>query len=98
VASELLETIVTWRTIYESISAPEMSRGHSHEQFHNKWNLGMLKVAGSLGIVDELKNTPVEKHMMKAVEDGKSKDVSRLDDIYVLFGEVEKYIKEKVLS
>jgi hypothetical protein len=98
VAADLLETISTWRKIYESISAPEDPRTPYEQQFHDKWNLGMLKVVASLGIVDELKDTPVEKHMIKAVEDGKLRDPSRLDDIYVLLGEVERYIKEKVVS
>jgi hypothetical protein len=98
VAGDLLETITTWRSIYSSISAPAQPRNSYDEVFYAKWNRGMLKVVASLDIIDEIKNTPVEKHMQKAIEDGKAHDEKRLDDIYVLLGEVERYIQEKVLS
>lgn len=97
-AGDLLETITTWRTIYSTISAPSQPRNSIDETFHAKWNRGMLKVVASLTVIDELKNTPVEKHMLKAIEDGMLHDEKKLDDIYVLLGEVEIYIKEKVLS
>jgi hypothetical protein len=58
----------------------------------------MLKVVAALNIIDELKNTRVEKHMLKAIEDGRTHDEKRLDDIYVLLGEVERYLEEKVAS
>jgi hypothetical protein len=98
VAVDLLETITTWRNIYSTISAPVETRNSYDEQFHEKWNRGMLKVVAALDIIDELKNTPVEKHMLKAIEDGRAHDEKRLDDIYVLLGEVEKYLIEKVAS
>lgn len=97
-AADLLETIKTWRSIYTSISAPDTADNSKDHEFHEKWLLGMLKVVSSLGVIDELKNTPVEKHMMKAVEDGKIKDISRLDDIYVLLGEVERYITDRAMA
>lgn len=98
VAGDLLEVITTWRTIYSTISAPGKSKDTRDEEFHAKWNKGMLKVVAALGVIDSIKNTPVEKHLQKAIEDGKSFDEHKLDDIYVLLGEVERYIQEKVLS
>lgn len=97
-AGDLLETISTWRTIYSTLSAPGSTRNRYDEVFHDKWNKGMLKVVAALGVISELKNTPVEKHLLRAIEDGKSHDEKKLDDIYVLLGEVERYIQEKVLS
>ena len=97
-AVDLLETISTWRNIYSTISAPIETRNSFEEQFHAKWNKGMLKVVAALNIIDELKNTRVEKHMLKAIEDGRTHDEKRLDDIYVLLGEVERYLEEKVAS
>jgi hypothetical protein len=98
VAIDLLETIQTWRTIYSSISAPGVPKNTQEESFHVKWNKGMLKVVASLGVINELKSTPVEKHMQKAVDDGRTFDSAKLDDIYVLLGEVQKYLEEKVAS
>lgn len=95
-AADLLETIKTWRSIYTSISTPDHSSNSKDQVFHDKWMLGMLKVVGSLGVIEEIKNTPVEKHMKKAVDDGRSRDISRLDDIYVLLGEVERYIGDRM--
>lgn len=97
-AADLLETIKTWRSIYTSISTPDTADISANREFHEKWLKGMLKVVGSLGVIDELKNTPVEKHMQKAVEDGRTKDIQKLDDIYVLLGEVERFILEKALA
>jgi hypothetical protein len=98
VAVDLLETISTWRSIYSVISAPVQTRNEFEEQFHAKWNKGMLKVVAALNIIEEIRNTPVEKHLSKAIEDGRTHDEKRLDDIYVLLGEVERYLQEKVAS
>jgi len=95
-AKDLQETILTWLSIYRSITGPSSEK--RPDEFTQKWTKGMLKVAGSLQLISELNNTPVEKHMQKAIEDGKTLDASKLDDIYVLFGEVSEYMKEKVLS
>ena len=98
VAADLLETIQTWREIYSRISVPEKTRTYSNDTYDQKCLYGMLKVVSGLGVIEEIKNTPVEKHLQKAVEDGKAKDIERLDDIYVLLGEVENYIREKMVN
>jgi len=95
---DLLETIQTWRNIYSKISVPEKMRNFSNDAYDQKCLYGMLKVVSGLGLIDEIKNTPVEKHFQKAVEDGKTMDINRLDDIYVLLGEVENYIMEKLVN
>ncbi len=92
---DFLETIETWISIYRSISMPDENSDNRPDEFTDKWYRGMLKVVGSLYIIDELKGTPVEKHLNKAIEDGKSNDTARLDGICVLLGEVERYMKER---
>ena len=96
-ASYLLEIISTWRDIYESISVSvDKERSKEDEEFHRKWNFGMLKVIAALETIDDIACSPVEKHFVKAIEDAKTKDTKKLDDIYVLLGEVEDYLKKKV--
>lgn len=93
----LLEIIQTWRNIYQSISVSvdkEISK--EDEEFHKKWNMGMLKVIAALEIIDDIAGSPVEKHFLKAIEDAKMKNTQKLNDIFVLLGEVEDYLKKKV--
>jgi len=93
----LLEIITTWRNIYESISVSvDKEDTKEDEEFHKKWNTGMLKVIAALTVIDDIAHSPVEKHFIKAIEDAKLKDTRKLDDIYVLLGEVEEYLKKKV--
>ncbi len=92
---DFLETIETWISIYRSISMPDENSDNRPDEFTDKWYRGMLKVVGSLRVIDELKGTPVEKHLHKAIDDGKSNEISRLDDICVLLGEVERYMTER---
>jgi hypothetical protein len=95
-ADYLLEIIVTWRDIYENISiSVDKERSKEDEVFHQKWNVGMLKVIAILEIIDDIACSPVEKHFVKAIEEAKLKDTKHLDDIYVLLGEVETYLEKK---
>lgn len=94
----LLEIISTWRNIYQSISVSiDKEKTKEDEEFHKKWNRGMLKVVASLQMIDDIVKTPVEKHFLKAIENAKMNDTKKLDDIYVLLGEVEDYLKNKDL-
>ncbi len=96
-AGYLLEIISTWRDIYQSISVSvDKEKSKEDEEFHKKWNSGMLKVIAALEIIDDIASSPVEKHFVKAIENAKTKDTKKLDDIYVLLGEVEEYLKKKV--
>ncbi|MBP7792392.1 MAG: hypothetical protein KA120_04955 [Candidatus Goldbacteria bacterium] len=94
-ADYLLEIIETWRDIYESISiSVDKERSKEDEEFHKKWNIGMLKVIAVLDIIDDIACSPVEKHLVKAIHEAKQKDIKNLDDIYVLLGQVEDYLKK----
>ncbi|MCX8092959.1 MAG: hypothetical protein N3E50_02180 [Candidatus Goldbacteria bacterium] len=94
-ASYLLEIITTWRDIYESISiSVDKERSKEDEEFHKKWNVGMLKVIAALELIDDIAGSPVEKHFVRAIENARTKDIKKLDDIYVLLGEVEDYLKK----
>ncbi len=96
-ANYLLEIITTWRDIYQSISVSvDKERTKEDEEFHIKWNAGMLKVIAALETIDDIACSPVEKHFIKAIENARTRDTKKLDDIYVLLGEVEEYLKKKV--
>lgn len=91
----LLEIISTWRDIYQSISISiDKEKSKEDEEFHRKWNKGMLKVVAALEVIDDIAQSPVEKHFVKAIENAKMNDTKKLDDIYVLLGEVEDYLKK----
>ena len=54
----------------------------------------MLKIAAALGICDSLAGTPAEKKIETAVQMAKTKDRSKLQDIYSIICEVERYLGE----
>ena len=93
-ARDLYETIKTWLNIYRDITRPDAEPG----EFRKKYEKGMLKVVSALYIAAEIENTPIEKHLRKAIEDAKTGDFTKLDEICVFLNEVERYMHDRNLN
>lgn len=90
---DLYEIIETWISIYKNLTRPDI-----YSQIDEKYAKGLLKVAAVLKIIEEIKNTPVEKYLSKAIEEAKSGDFSKLDEINIYFNEVEKNLRDKITN
>ncbi len=89
------QTLKTWNDLYNNITAPKIRDEEDH-WLYDKWKMGLLKVISSLYLIDELKNSPVEKHMVKAIEISRSNDIAKAPEIHVYVAEVAGYLKSKV--
>lgn len=56
--------------------------------------MGMLKIATSFGMCESLSGTPAQKKVEIAILLAKTKDRSKLHDIYNMITDVEKYLGE----
>lgn len=83
--NDLYETIETWLHIYKNITRPDIESKMAKE-----YSRGMLKVISALSIIEEIKNTTAEKYLAKAIEEAKSGDFTKLDEIYIYLNEAIK--------
>ncbi len=90
---DLYEIIETWISIYKNLTRPDI-----YSQMDEKYTKGLLKVASVLKIIEEIKNTLVEKYLSKAIEEAKSGDFSKLDEINIYFNEIEKDLRDKITN
>ncbi len=90
---DLYEIIETWISIYKNLTRPDI-----YSQIDEKYAKGLLKVAAVLKIIEEIKNTTVEKYLSKAIEEAKSGDFSKLDEINIYFNEIEKNLRKKITN
>lgn len=88
---DLYEIIETWISIYRNLTRPDV-----YTNIDEKYAKGLLKVASVLKIIEEVKNTPIEKYLSKAIEEAKSGDFSKLDEINIYLNEVEKNLRNKI--
>lgn len=89
------QTLKTWDDLYNNLSEPKV-RDQGDLWLYEKWKLGLLRVISSLYLIEELKNSPVEKHMLKAIEMSKSMDKDKAAEIHIYVSEVTRYLKAKV--
>lgn len=91
---DLYETIHTWLMLYKDVSRPDVDEN----EVRIKYSRGLLKVVATLYMTEEIKQTPIEKHLNKAIEDAKSGDHTKLDEINVFLSEVERYLIQSSLN
>lgn len=89
------QTLKTWDDLYNNLSEPKV-RDERDMWLYDKWKLGLLRVVSSLYLIEELKNSPVEKHMLKAIEMSKNMDMDKASEIHLYISEVTGYLKSKV--
>ncbi len=89
---DFLEVISTWNSIYLSNHlAYEIQK---KESFEPEWKKRMLRVISVLYVTDEIKDTPVESMVNKAIRYAKNSDSSKIQEVHELLYTVEKFINE----
>jgi pyrrolidone-carboxylate peptidase len=90
---DFLEVISTWNSIYASNHmAYEILKKHHEDEA--KWKNGLLKVASALDVIEDIKGTPIELLLNKAIRCAKTYDVSKLQEVHELLHTVEKFMYE----
>ncbi|MCX8092957.1 MAG: hypothetical protein N3E50_02170 [Candidatus Goldbacteria bacterium] len=62
-----------------------------------KWQENMFKIISVINIPEHVRMTPAEKNLRKVMEIAKTKDKTRLHEIYNLLLEVENYFKDSLV-
>ncbi len=93
---DFLDNIKSWLDFYRDVRIPDLEYPPAVTPDDIKWEDGMMKVASAFGVCDSLAGTPAEKKMQQAVEMAKSKERSKLKDIYDIITQVEKYLGESI--
>jgi len=55
----------------------------------------MAKVIARIALHNEISSAPVRKHMEKAIEEARTGDITKMDTINVLVGEVASYLNDR---
>ncbi len=91
--NDFLEVISTWNSIYVSnYMHYDIQR---RDDSSNDWKKGLLKVVSVLDVIDDVKGTPVELLLNKAIKNAKQMDDSRIQSVHELLHTVEKYMNEE---
>jgi hypothetical protein len=90
---DLLEVISTWNSLY-------LSNHINYDIKHmdgcgNNWKKGLLKVASSLDVIDEIKGSPVELMLNKAIVYARRMDDGTIKEVNELLHTVENYMNEE---
>lgn len=82
--NDFLEVIRTWESLFLDFAVNGWK--------NNKMTKGLLRVAASLYVIDELKNTPADFRIKKIAKLGKTENEKYLEQIYEIMREVEHII------
>ena len=91
--NDFLEIISTWNSIYVANFMDYDIRHKSKCDIN--WKKGLLKVTSALTMIDDLKDTPVESMINKAINYSKFSDVSRIREVHELLHTVENYLNQE---
>jgi hypothetical protein len=92
-----MDTIKTWTDIFRQNRDPVLDYPPSTDPEEKKWEENMMRIAAVITAADSLEGTPAEKKIKTAAEFAKSKDRTKLKEIYTMFSEVESYLKESLV-
>jgi hypothetical protein len=59
------------------------------------WKKGLLKVVSVLDVIDDVKGTPVELMLNKAIKNARKMDDSGIQLVHEILHTVEKYMNEE---
>jgi len=80
---DFLEVISTWNSIYRANHlAYDIQNKRHEEEVH--WKKGLLKVASALDVAEDIKDTPVELLLKKAVRYARTNDEARIQEVHEL--------------
>jgi hypothetical protein len=94
---EFMDTLKTWTDIYRQNRDPVLDYPPSVDPEEKKWEENMLRIAAVITAADSLEGTPAAKKIKSASDFAKARDMTKLNDIYKLFNEVELYLKESLV-
>jgi hypothetical protein len=94
---EFMDTLKTWTDIYRQNREPVLDYPPSVDPEEKKWEENMIRIAAVITAADSLEGTPAEKKIQAAAGFAKSRDMTKLKEIYTLFNEVEDYLKESLV-
>ncbi len=94
---DFLDTLKTWTEIYRQNRDPMLDYPASKDQEEAKWEENMLRIAAVISPADSLHDTPALKQVETAVGIARSKDRSKLKQIYDSLYTVESYLKESLV-
>jgi len=81
---DFLEVVRTWNSLFIDFAVCGWK--------NNKMTKGLLRVASSLYVIEDLKNTPAEFRIQKVVKLAKSGNDKYLEQIYEILREIENII------
>lgn len=81
---DFIDIIMTWNTLYVDLTGCGMK--------NTKMINGLMRVASSIYVIDELMNTPAEFRIQKVVKLAKSGNKKYLEQIYEILREIEHII------
>ena len=83
---DLLENITVWTSIYRDST--------DSDKVSDKWKNGMLRVISVLQPCEELDMTPFKARLESAIDFAKTKDTSKIQEIFLIMDELEKHLGE----
>jgi len=91
--NDFVEVISTWNSIYVSnfMKYDIQRRGKCDID----WKKGLLKVISALSMIDDLKGTPVESMISRAINYSRLSDVSLIREVHELLHTVENYFDQE---
>lgn len=94
---DFMDTLITWTGIYRQNRDPDLDYPASSDPDEAKWEENMLKIASVIIPVESLAGTPAFKKIEYARLMAKTKDRTKIKSVYLLFTEVEKYLKASLV-
>ena len=94
---EFMDTLKTWTDIFRQNRDPVLDYPPSVDPEEKKWEETMLRIAAVITAADSLEGTPAAIKIKTASDFARSKDRARLKEIYIMFNEVEVYLKESLV-
>ncbi len=91
---ELVETIKMWNDFYREM---QDDGKNVNQEDVKKWQENMFKIISVLNIPEHIRLTPAEKNLNKVMEIAKTKDTTKLQEVYNLLSEVENYFRDAVV-
>jgi len=92
-----MDTLKTWNDIFRQNRDPVLDYPPSVDPEEKKWEETMLRIAAVITAADSLQGTPAAIKIKTASEFARAKDRAKLKEIYILFNEVEQYLKESLV-
>lgn len=89
---DFLDVLKTWTDSYRDARGEEALVPRESDDSAAKWEDNMMKIISVISPADSLIGTPAHEMVKQAVGIAKLKDRTKLNKVYELLNEVEKYL------